>query len=184
MGIFAQALATGALLISRFISSSAAMNCEYFDHSAANASFSIAIPGFQPFVNATSLRNNTWIISTALNQKRNLKNNSYVMDQRFYLSDYVSQRPNRLLPSELPYTGCAILLKGFASTQKSTGTQNATNSCKGVLDSACTSAILSTINMQISQGMLNDDDVCKAILSEPPAECEKNPWTVKAMTRE
>jgi hypothetical protein len=183
MGNLFQAPTLYALLVFSIIPLSAAMNCEYFEHSAANASFSITIPGFQPFINATGLKNNTWIISTALSQKKNIECDSYVMDQRFYLSDYVSRRPNKLLPSELPYTGCAILLKGFASTQLSTGTQNATDSCKGVLDSACTNAILSTINMQILQGALNNDDVCKTILTDSPAECEKNPWTAKATTR-
>ncbi|CAG8952865.1 hypothetical protein HYFRA_00007579 [Hymenoscyphus fraxineus] len=155
------------------------LTCEYREHSLANATGAISIPGFQPFIKTAGLTNSTWVLSTALNQRRNVEGNSYVIDQSFHLASVPRIEQS---PEDLPYTGCAILLKGFAKPRISTGT-NETNSCYGVIDTACSDAIISTINSQLLEGVASRPNICPDIIATPPEQCKNYPWTAVAATQ-
>lgn len=181
MALSYQRLLTFLLLALLQTSPLLALTCEYPEHSLANATGSISIPGFQPFINTAGLTNSTWVLSTALNQRRNEQSNSYVIDQSFHLSS-VPRIDD--LPDALPYTGCAILLKGFAKPLKEkTGGMNSTDSCEGVLESACEDAIISTINSQLLEGAATRTNICQNIIAKPPEQCKKTIWTAVAATR-
>ncbi|KAG9234754.1 hypothetical protein BJ875DRAFT_295030 [Amylocarpus encephaloides] len=156
------------------INLSLAQVCKYNEHSAANASLTFTIPAFQPFSTGR------WLLSTALNQRQNAASFNYFMEQSFYLTTVPAITTP---PAEIPYTGCAILLRGFKSPPKSTGT-NGTNSCEGVFDAACQAAISSSINTQLLQGSpQTNPNICQSILASPPKECKDSAWSVVSSTQ-
>jgi hypothetical protein len=98
-----------------------------------NATGNFSIPGFVP-PGVTDTGN--WTLSTALyRQAVQSRNQSFVV-QNFWLDTAPVQD---LSSSDLPYTGCAILLT-LAHDKVSTGT-NGNNSCNGVFSDKCFNAL-------------------------------------------
>lgn len=147
--------------------------CNYPDHRTVNASGIVPLPGFQPFINAAGLTNSTWFISTSIKQERSF--DTYSIEQDFWLDS----RPFiAASPEELPYTGCAILLTGFPANRTSSNPNNKTESCNGLLDEDCRSAITGTINSLIGRRTPQfTPDPCESIISTPPSQCKGFSWS-------
>lgn len=131
------------------------------------------MPGFQPFINAASLTNSTWFISTSIKQE--ISADTYTIEQDFSLDSrpFISASPE-----DLPYTGCAILLTGFPANRTSSNANNRTESCNGLLDEDCRSAITRNINSLIGRRTLQfTPDPCETIISSPPSQCKGFAWS-------
>jgi hypothetical protein len=153
--------------------------------SAANATGSIKIPGFQPFIAAPAVQNSTWTVSTTINQVQNFQDNNNFILQDFWLE---TDPPINTAPADLPYTGCAILLSEFSGPRISTGT-NDSNSCDGVFDTSCYNAITGTVNDFLLERspsgspFTNIPDICQSLLATPPTQCKKYAWNAVSSTR-
>jgi hypothetical protein len=177
-------LRTASVLVLFSCSSNAqgASSCASTEHTAGNATGTIQIPGFQPFIDTPSVQNSTWTISTGIKEIQDLNSNSYVLEQSFWLD---AQPLIDTSAADLPYTGCAVLLTGFSNPKRSIGT-NSSNSCDGVFDTACYNAIMDTVNtfiLEDSPGSI--ENVCQtmSILKTAPSACKKYAWTSTTSTR-
>jgi len=154
-----------------------AQECADTEHTLNNATGSILIPGFQPFISTPPdvlLENDTWTVNTGISAIPDASTNSYNVEQSFWLE---TAPPIDTAPADLPYTGCAILLTGFKSPRISTGT-NRTDSCNGVFDTSCYNAIISTINTFALENTASTiPNVCNTIIATPPAQCKDYAWT-------
>lgn len=86
--------------------------CADVEHATANATGSIQIPGFQPFIAIPLVQNSTWTISTGIHSYPDSTTDSYNIEQHFWLE---TDPPINTSPGDLPYTGCTILLTYFKS---------------------------------------------------------------------
>jgi hypothetical protein len=160
-----------------------ANSCISNQPTTANATSSIGIAGFQPFIDTPLVQNSTWTISTAIDEVQDFESNNYIIEQSFWLD---AQPPITTSAADLPYTGCAVLLTGFSSPRISTGT-NSTNSCDGVFDTACYNAIVGAVQTFILEEAPGSiENVCQTMtaLETPPSLCENYAWTATTATRE
>ena len=168
------------VLFSTFSKAQNASYCVSTEHTAANATGSLEIAGFQPFIDTHIVQNSTWTISTGINQIEDLNSNSYYVEQHFWLD---TQPVINTSPADLPYTGCALLLTGFSSPRISTGT-NSSNSCNGVFDTDCYNAIVGTVDTFLLESIPGSiEDVCQLLLVTPPSQCKNYAWTTTTATR-
>lgn len=158
----------------------ATSSCVDTDFDTVNATGSVQVAGFQPFISRPPVQNSTWTISTAIKEVQSFDANSSVIEQTFWLD---TDPLGTTSATDLPYSGCAILLTGFSSPRTSTGT-NDSNTCDGVFDTACYNAILIAVSIfELENSVSSIANVCQTILATPPSQCNGYAWSGVFSTR-
>jgi hypothetical protein len=159
--------------------------CDEPTFSSVNATGSTTFPGFHPNGSVPGFQDSNWTLHTDLVNIVNPSDNSSFIIQNYWLdTDPIITTP----AAEFPFTGCTFLLT-FPYTQKLGPVSTDSNTCEHIFNDACQSAIIETINSNITSfGNASDENLCNTLLENSvvtaPPECKDSAWGYITSDRE